>query len=59
MEWYARLTSGLGQAIIRSPRRRLMRIRIKLRGRIPAMGRTTPAKALTREADGMWMPDFT
>jgi len=58
-EWYARLTSGLGHAIIRSPRRRLIRIRIKLMGRIPAMGRTTPAKELTRVAGNMEVPEFT
>jgi hypothetical protein len=58
-EWYARLTSGLGHAIIRSPRRRLIRIRIKLRGRIPAMGRTTPGRALNCDADDMWMSEFT
>jgi hypothetical protein len=56
-EWYARLTSGLGHAIIRSPRRRL--IRIRLRRRKPAMGRTTPLGALTRSADDMLRPEFT
>jgi hypothetical protein len=59
-EWYAGLTSGLSQAIISSPRRRrLRRIRMKLRGRIPAKGRTTSGRTLAKKPDNMGLPGFT